>query len=75
MIDALGWICTILVLVGYLDNAKGFQKTAMITWIIGDIGWIIYDIYINNISHLALCIIIIAINTYGLFQISKKSKK
>lgn len=75
MIDALGWICTILVLLGYINNAKGHCKTAMVTWITGDIGWIVYDIYINNLSHLVLSLVIIAINVYGIVRIIQNNNK
>jgi hypothetical protein len=41
----------------------------MIAWIIGDIGWVSYDLYINNISHLVLSFVIISINLYGIIRI------
>jgi hypothetical protein len=68
MIEALGWISTLLVLVGYVLNAKCIRIPAMIAWIVGDIGWIVYDCYINNYSHLALSSIIISINLYGIWN-------
>lgn len=73
MITILGWISTALVLLGYITNARGLTKWAMITWILGDCGWIIYDIYINNISHLVLSLVIIGINLYGIRRIWKSS--
>lgn len=73
MIELLGWISTALVLVGYITNARGLTKTAMVAWIIGDIGWIIYDIFIFNISHMVLSLVIICINLYGIYRIWKKS--
>ena len=72
MIEVLGWISTALVLVGYFANARGLTKTAMITWIIGDIGWITYDIFISNISHMVLSLVIICINLYGIYRLWKK---
>ena len=71
MIEALGWISTGLVLLGYICNARGNSKLAMITWIVGDTGWITYDFFIDNISHLVLSLIIIAINVYGIIRIWK----
>jgi len=71
MIELLGWISTALVLIGFGTNAVGYSRIAMITWIIGDIGWITYDIFINNISHLVLSFVIICINTYGIYRIWK----
>lgn len=68
----LGWISTVLVLIGYIANAKGYYLVAMITWIVGDIGWIAYDIYINNYSHMFLSLIIISINVFGIIRLCKK---
>ena len=71
MIELLGWGSTALVLLGYIMNARGNSNIAMITWIIGDTGWIIYDFFIDNLSHLVLSLIIIAINVYGIIRIWK----
>jgi len=72
MIEIIGWISTALVLLGYISNARGCSKTAMTSWIIGDIGWVWYDIYIQNISHLTLSLVIISINVYGIYRILKQ---
>jgi hypothetical protein len=74
MIEILGWSSTALVLLGFVFNAKGKYTLAMITWIIGDIGWITYDFYIANFSHLVLSAVIISINLYGIYNIKKKKK-
>ena len=71
MIVLLGWGSTALVLLGYIMNARGNSKLAMITWIVGDAGWITYDFFIDNVSHLVLSLIIIAINVYGIIRIWK----
>jgi len=71
MIEILGWLSTTLVLAGYVSNARGWTKTAMITWIIGDTGWIMYDFFIDNLSHLVLSLVIIAINVYGIYRLWK----
>ena len=71
MIEILGWFSTALVLAGYVSNARGWTKTAMITWIIGDTGWIVYDFFIDNFSHLVLSLVIIAINVYGIYRLWK----
>jgi uncharacterized membrane protein YozB (DUF420 family) len=73
MIEILGWTSTILVLIGYVTNASGFAKTAMVTWILGDTGWIIYDLYIQNISHMVLSLVIITINMFGIYRLWKNS--
>ena len=72
MIEILGWLSTALVLVGFVLNARGRFYHAMITWIIGDIGWIVYDFFINNFSHLTLSLVIIAINVYGIINLKKQ---
>ena len=68
MIEALGWLSTVLVLTGYVLNARQLHTYAMIAWIIGDVGWITYDFFIVNFSHLVLSLIIIAINLYGIWN-------
>ena len=74
MIDLLGWLSTVLVLMGYVLNARQYTLYAMIAWIIGDTGWIVYDFFINNFSHLVLSLIIITINVYGMYIIYKQKK-
>jgi hypothetical protein len=74
MIETLGWISTALVLAGYILNARQFSRAAMIAWIIGDIGWITYDFYIDNFSHLVLSLVIIIINLYGIWNLLSKKK-
>lgn len=70
--EVLGWICTILILAGYLLNSNQKTKYAMIVWTVGDLGWIVYDYYINNLSHATLSVVIILLNLYGLYKLSKK---
>jgi hypothetical protein len=67
-----GWICTITVLIGFILNSLQKLKYAIYVWVIGDIGWILYDLPIRNYSHLTLSIVIILINLYGLYKIHKK---
>ena len=71
MIEILGWLSTALVLIGFGLNAKGRHQYSMISWIVGDIGWITYDFFINNYSHLVLSLVIIAINVYGIINLKK----
>ena len=73
--EVLGWSSTILVLLGYILNAKSLTKLAMFSWIIGDIGWVVYDIHINNISHMVLSFVIITINIYGIWNICNLKKE
>ena len=73
MIEVLGWTSTVLVLIGFILNARGNFTWAMVTWIVGDIGWITYDFFIDNFSHLVLSLIIISINIYGIINQKKKA--
>ena len=75
MIELLGWLSTALVLLGYICNAQRLTYTAMIAWIIGDTGWIVYDFFIDNFSHLVLSFVIISINVYGMYNIKKAEKQ
>tara|TARA_R100001509_G_scaffold160740_1_gene128943 strand:- start:263 stop:487 length:225 start_codon:yes stop_codon:yes gene_type:complete len=72
MIELLGWLSTGLVLVGYILNAKNKRLAAMIAWSVGDIGWVTYDLFIDNISHMVLSLVIISINVYGMYNIFHK---
>tara|TARA_R110000751_G_scaffold146090_1_gene249613 strand:+ start:1713 stop:1943 length:231 start_codon:yes stop_codon:yes gene_type:complete len=71
MVELLGWICTLLVIIGFYANAKQRLKLAIILWVIGDVGWVVYDVLINNFSHGVLSGLIIGINIYGLYNLNK----
>jgi hypothetical protein len=70
-IEILGWVSTVLVLIGFIFNSCQRLIPAITTWILGDIGWITYDIFIHNYSHMFLSFIIISINIYGIYNVSK----
>lgn len=72
MIQVLGWICTGLVLSGYILNSREKFKPALIIWCIGDLSWIIYDYFISNWSHAVLSSTIILINIYGIYRKRRK---
>ena len=74
MIEVLGWASTALVLLGYILNAKMKYRAAMVVWIVGDIGWVTYDFFITNVSHLVLSVVIISINLYGIYEQKKLQK-
>lgn len=75
-VELLGWLSTALVLIGFGLNSKGKSKSAIIFWILGDIGWITYDIFISNFSHMVLSFVIIMINIIGYrhYKLLKKGK-
>ena len=54
-----------------LEDKSGKFQYAMVAWIVGDVGWITYDFYISNFSHLALSSIIIVLNLYGIWNIKR----
>ena len=72
--ELVGWVCTLLVLVGYYLNSIQKHIPAILVWVIGDIGWIVYDLYINNISHLSLSALIIVLNSYGMYRLIKRKR-
>jgi len=73
MLEVLGWIATVLVLLGFWFNSRQKHMLAIGLWIVGDISWIIYDIYIANLSHAVLSLVIIFINLYGIKNIIWKN--
>ena len=75
MIEVLGWVSTVIVLIGFVLNARGIFTWAMVAWIVGDVGWITYDFFINNFSHLVLSLVIISINVYGIIHQKRKQIK
>lgn len=74
MIEVLGWVGTLLVLIGYWANSNSQHRLAMLTWIVGDVLWITYDIFIENWSHMVLSLVIIGINIYGIYKIIANGK-
>jgi hypothetical protein len=74
MTDIIGWIATGLVLLGYWLNSNRLHYQAMAVWIIGDIGWIMYDIQRSIYPHLTLSSVIIILNIYGIYKILKNKK-
>ena len=71
LISLLGWVSTALVLLGFGANAYGTRVLAIVIWIVGDIGWISYDLLIMNYSHMVLSIIIIFINLIAINRLWK----
>lgn len=65
IIQILGWICTILVAVGFTLNSRKKYISAIVVWIVSDTGWIIYDYNIKNWSHAVLALFIVCMNIYG----------
>lgn len=68
IIQLLGWASTFLIVLGYLFNSRNQRNYAFTSWIVGDVGWIVYDVFIQNWSHMALSFFIIGINIYGIYN-------
>jgi hypothetical protein len=73
MTEFIGWLATLLVLLGFVVNARGKYLAAMIIWIVGDLTWIAYDLLRSIQPHLFLSLAIIGINCYGIYNLRKRS--
>ena len=70
-IETLGYIATVLVLIGYALNSQQRLIGACITWIIGDVLWIGYDVMIHNVPHTILSALIIALNIRAIYRLTR----
>lgn len=71
MIETIGYIATALILIGYALNSQQRYLLACITWIIGDVAWIWYDVMIANIPHTILSALIIALNARAIYRLTR----
>jgi hypothetical protein len=71
MIETIGYIATALVLIGYALNSQQRLLGACITWIIGDVLWVTYDIMIQNMPHTILSALIIALNIRAITRLTR----
>ncbi len=71
MIETIGYIATMLVLIGYALNSQQRYLAACVTWIIGDILWVTYDIMIQNVPHTILSALIIALNIRAIYRLMR----
>ena len=74
-LNSLGWVSTLLVLCGFYFNSIQKRNYAFVAWILGDIGWVVYDVFISNWSHMSLSFIIIVLNAYGMYKDSYSASK
>lgn len=72
-IETLGYIATLLILIGYALNSQQRYLGACVTWIIGDILWIVYDVMIHNIPHTVLSALIIVLNIRAIYRLMYRS--
>lgn len=67
--EALGWLASAGIIIGFFLNANKKTLLAFIVWIIADLMWIYYDTLIDNWSHMTLSTLIIGLNIYGIIKI------
>ena len=70
-IDALGWVASAGIVIGFLLNSNRKVLQAFLVWIVADFMWIYYDYLIGNWSHASLSTLIIFMNLYGIWKLKK----
>jgi len=73
-LDTISWILTVWAIIGAILNARGSIKGFYI-WIVGNIGWVAYNLYIEEWALAALFVVYTLISTYGIYQWRKKKSK
>ena len=63
-IDIIGWLATILVLLGFYFNARK-NILCFLSWIVGDVLWLYYSYLTDTIPHAGQSFVIIVLNIYG----------
>jgi nicotinamide riboside transporter PnuC len=71
MIDNLSWIITGLSIIGAIYNAKG-KIFGFYIWIIANLLWVGYDLYIQSYSQMVLFVVYTIISGYGIWQWKKR---
>ncbi len=69
-VESIGWLGTILIMLGYYLNAQKY-KTCFIIWGLGNIVFLVYSYLINAIPQLAVSVFVLGMNVYGYKQWSK----
>lgn len=72
MIELLGYFCTACTLLGFFLNARK-NIYGFLSWIIGDIGWVLYAILTGTYPHAIQCVVIIMLNVYGWWNWKKEN--
>ena len=63
-IELIGWVATMLLLVGYYLNAKKLL-VSWIIWIIGNSAMAVYAYMIDSMSVVTLSVVLVGLNLYG----------
>jgi nicotinamide riboside transporter PnuC len=74
MINNLSWIITALSVGGAIYNARG-KVFGFYIWIVANIAWIAFDIYIKSYSQAALFAVYTIISVYGIYTWKKNKIK
>ncbi len=63
-VEILGWISTLILLVGYYLNAKKLISSWCF-WLCGNTGMLVYATLINSYSVAFLSVVLMIMNVYG----------
>ena len=63
-VELIGWIATVLLLIGYYLNAKR-QRISWVVWIAGNTLMGVYAYMISSMSVACLSVILVGLNIYG----------
>tara|TARA_B110000008_G_C16810813_1_gene500691 strand:- start:666 stop:899 length:234 start_codon:yes stop_codon:yes gene_type:complete len=63
-IELLGWVSFSFILIGYYLNAK-LNKKCFYFWVVGNLLYSLYGIYINAFPIIATSILVLGMNVYG----------
>ena len=72
-IEILGWVATLILLVGYYSNAKK-SICSWIIWLHGNALMLIYALAIGSYSVAFLSIVLMVMNIYGYFSWKSECK-
>jgi len=74
IIEATGWIATVLILVGYYLNAKQ-RLSSWVVWFFGNLLMLVYSVLIGATPQVALALVLVIMNVFGFISWSKKNDK
>ncbi len=72
-IELLGWLATLVLLVGYYLNAKKLISS-WVLWFVGNSAILIYALLITSYSVAFLSVVLMGMNVYGYISWKNESK-
>lgn len=72
-IELLGWLATLVLLVGYYLNAKKLISS-WVLWFVGNSAMLIYALLITSYSVAFLSVVLMGMNVYGYISWKNESK-